>query len=120
MRGSRSEIGKNRDKISQINDQLGRKTEKRGVPWLQQSDQHYHLLRPTSIGDKNDELKGAAIHYNSSSSKFTDMKPNAFYLDAVAWAVGTGVTTGTTATTFNPSGICNRGQIVTFLYRAYK
>ena len=40
-------------------------------------------------------------------------------LDAVDWAVGQGVTTGKTATTFAPGDPCTRGQIVTFLYRAY-
>lgn len=39
--------------------------------------------------------------------------------DAVDWAVETGVTTGKTATTFGPGDPCTRGQIVTFLYRAY-
>ena len=40
-------------------------------------------------------------------------------LDAVDWAVEKGVTTGKTATTFAPGDPCTRGQIVTFLYRAY-
>ena len=39
--------------------------------------------------------------------------------DAVDWAVERGVTTGKTATTFAPGDPCTRGQIVTFLYRAY-
>ena len=39
--------------------------------------------------------------------------------DAVDWAVEQGVTTGKTATTFAPGDPCTRGQIVTFLYRAY-
>ena len=34
------------------------------------------------------------------------------------WAVGKGITTGTSATTFNPNGICTRAQAVTFLWRA--
>ena len=41
-------------------------------------------------------------------------------LDAVDWAVGQGVTNGTgDGTTFSPDNPCTRGQIVTFLYRAY-
>ena len=36
---------------------------------------------------------------------------------AVLLAVGKGVTTGTSATTFSPDKTCTRGQIVTFLYR---
>ena len=42
-------------------------------------------------------------------------------LDAVDWAVGQGVTNGTgDGTTFSPDNPCTRGQIVTFLYRAYE
>ena len=50
--------------------------------------------------------------------KFTDVKSNASYAQAVAWAVNNGVTAGTSDTTFSPSQTCTRGQIVTFLYRA--
>ena len=35
------------------------------------------------------------------------------------WAVEQGVTTGTSDATFSPSDTCTRGQIVTFLYRAF-
>ena len=50
---------------------------------------------------------------------FSDVKSGAYYADAVAWAVEQGVTTGTSDTTFSPSDTCTRGQIVTFLYRAF-
>ncbi len=50
---------------------------------------------------------------------FTDVASGAWYAAPVAWAVETGVTAGLTATTFGPNAICNRAQIVTFLYRAY-
>ena len=49
---------------------------------------------------------------------FKDVKPGAYYADAVAWAVAKGVTTGTSATTFSPDEGCTRGQVVTFLWRA--
>lgn len=49
---------------------------------------------------------------------FSDVKNNAYYAKAVAWAVANGVTTGTSANTFSPDSDCTRGQIVTFLYRA--
>ena len=39
--------------------------------------------------------------------------------EAVDWAVAQGVTNGTSDTTFSPDNICTRGQIVTFLYRAF-
>jgi len=58
---------------------------------------------------------------NSPESKaenpFTDVKADAYYANAVLWAVENGVTTGASATTFDPAGDCTRGQIVTFLYR---
>lgn len=49
---------------------------------------------------------------------FTDVEPGSFYADAVAWAVEEGITLGTSATTFDPNGVCNRAQAVTFLWRA--
>jgi len=53
----------------------------------------------------------------STKTPFTDLKPGAFYEKAVAWAVEEGITKGMTDTTFAPDGKCNRGQIVTFLWR---
>ena len=49
---------------------------------------------------------------------FTDVNVNAYYYDAVLWAVGKGITNGTSETTFSPDDSCTRGQIVTFLWRA--
>ena len=50
---------------------------------------------------------------------FTDVAADAYYADAVAWAVDKGITSGTSASTFSPNATCTREQIVTFLYRAY-
>ena len=55
----------------------------------------------------------------SDSAVFADVEANAFYADAVAWAVANGVTNGTTSSTFSPDNGCTRAQIVTFLYRAF-
>lgn len=55
-----------------------------------------------------------------SSTSFTDVPANAFYADAVNWAVANNVTNGTSATTFSPNADCTRAEIVTFLYRAYQ
>ena len=55
----------------------------------------------------------------SSNNPFTDVPQNSYYNSAVTWASETGVTQGKTTTTFNPSENCNRGQIVTFLYRHF-
>ncbi len=48
---------------------------------------------------------------------FTDVTGD-YYYNAVLWAVENGITTGTTDTTFSPYNVCERCQIVTFLYRA--
>ena len=61
-------------------------------------------------------LKGTA----SGSTNFTDVKSDAFYADAVTWAVASDVTNGTSNTTFSPNADCTRAEIVTFLYRAYQ
>ena len=55
-----------------------------------------------------------------SSANFTDAKSDAFYADAVNWAVASDVTNGTSNTTFSPNADCTRAEIVTFLYRAYQ
>jgi hypothetical protein len=52
------------------------------------------------------------------TSRFEDVKPGLFYFDPVEWAVEKGITTGATATTFNPDGQCSRAEVVTFLWRA--
>ncbi len=51
---------------------------------------------------------------------FDDVPKEASYGSAVAWAMANGVTSGTSATTFSPDTTCTRGQIVTFLMRAFK
>lgn len=61
-------------------------------------------------------LKGTA----SGSTNFTDVKSDAFYADAINWAVANNVTNGTSNTTFGPNADCTRAEIVTFLYRAYQ
>ena len=53
----------------------------------------------------------------STSTKFTDIKTSDYYYNAVLWAVEKGITTGTSKTKFGPSGVCTRGQTVTFLWR---
>ena len=60
---------------------------------------------------------------NSPSAKtanpFTDVAADAYYIDAVLWAVKHKITAGTTLSTFSPDEGCTRAQIVTFLYRAH-
>ena len=56
----------------------------------------------------------------SSTNKFTDVyaTTHADYMKAIIWATEQGITTGTGNGIFDPNGTCNRGDAVTFLYRA--
>ena len=54
----------------------------------------------------------------STENPFTDVNASDWYGPAVLWAIENGITNGLTATTFGPTAICNRAQVVTFLYRA--
>ena len=54
----------------------------------------------------------------TGKNPFIDVPAGSYYEDAVIWAVDKGITTGTSAATFNPNGICTRAQAVTFLWRA--
>lgn len=63
--------------------------------------------------------KAAGSPAASYNGKFDDVSTSADYAQAVAWAVENKVTAGTSKTTFGPDSTCTRGQIVTFLYRAF-
>ncbi len=52
-----------------------------------------------------------------AAPEFDDVKPGAFYSDAVQWAVENGITNGTGKNTFSPNNVCSRYQIVMFLWR---
>lgn len=56
----------------------------------------------------------------SAVHTFKDIKAGQYYYDAVLWAVENGITAGLTSNEFGPEAPCTRGQIVTFLYRAYR
>ncbi len=53
----------------------------------------------------------------TEKATFADVRDNAYYADAVAWAQGIGVVKGITETTFCPEMIVTREQAATFLYR---
>ena len=55
----------------------------------------------------------------TEENPFADVKKDVFYEIPVLWAVENGITAGLSATTFGPDTVCNRAQIVTFLYRAF-
>ena len=54
----------------------------------------------------------------SAKSGFDDVKADAYYANAVKWAVDRQITAGTSETTFSPEDTCTRAQILTFLWRA--
>ncbi len=53
----------------------------------------------------------------ASGSSFSDVSADAYYAQAVAWAVKENITAGTGAGAFSPDAPCTRGQIVTFLWK---
>jgi len=61
----------------------------------------------------------AGKHAPAGANPFTDVKTGTYYYDAVVWAEEKEITTGATTTTFNPNGVCDRGQIMAFLYRYF-
>ena len=55
----------------------------------------------------------------SGSVSFADVPAGDWFASAAVWAVQEGITTGTTSSTFTPGRDCSRGEILTFLFRAY-
>ena len=51
-------------------------------------------------------------------SPFHDVKEGDFYYNSVLWALENGITSGISDEYFAPTGVCNRAQAVTFLWRA--
>ena len=60
----------------------------------------------------------AAVMVSGAQAAFADVPNSAYYKSAVDWAVSKGITSGTDANHFDPSGICTRAQTVTFMWRA--
>lgn len=55
---------------------------------------------------------------SGAGNSFTDVMGDAYYANAVLWAVEKGITNGTGDGKFSPDASCTRGQVVTFLYRS--
>ena len=53
-----------------------------------------------------------------AENPFSDVPDESWYTAPVLWALENGVTSGASATTFNPGGQCLRAHVVTFLYNA--
>lgn len=67
------------------------------------------------------DLMAAMTQIQSEQGKplpFNDVAQDAYYRDAVVWALKNGITGGTTLSTFSPDLSCTRAQTITFLWRA--
>lgn len=80
--------------------------------------------RFTVVDEKTPVVPGDPVNPTPAQTKpiqnnpFVDVADDAYCRDAVLWAYGKGITTGTSATTFSPDAVCTRAQAVTFLWRA--
>ena len=54
-----------------------------------------------------------------TENPFVDVREGDFYYKAVLWAAENGITAGIDASHFAPMEVCNRAQVVTFLWRAF-
>ena len=59
-----------------------------------------------------------SVLFLRENNPFLDVNETHFYHDSVLWAVENGITNGVDDTHFGPLGVCNRAQVVTFLWRA--
>lgn len=60
--------------------------------------------------------KGRAV---SAENSFADVAADAYYANAVQWALEQGITAGTGEGTYSPDAVCTRAQMVTFLWRGF-
>ncbi|MBR7032719.1 MAG: S-layer homology domain-containing protein, partial [Clostridia bacterium] len=81
-------------------------------------DYTYGVAQKSAKNHAAFELSDEKVPGPAPAINFTDVPADAYFADAVAWAVSKNVTTGTSPTTFSPSNPCTRAQVVTFLWRA--
>ena len=110
----------------------GRKIHLKGV-YYEGTEEQWNKIEGLRYGS-NEPLNETTVHYNSpmpvitptsaqnpaasAETAFSDVSADAYYADAVNWAVAQGVTNGVSATNFAPADTCTRGQVATFLWRA--
>ena len=63
-------------------------------------------------------LKHGYSFKTTEEFSFIDVSDEAYYAESVAWAIGKGITNGTSPRIFSPDSTCTRAQAVTFLWRA--
>lgn len=85
------------------------------VALTKKSDTEYTFVMPAG---KVEITPSFVKQAEEPSWVFVDVKTGDYFYDAVQWAVGKGITNGTSAETFSPEDPCTRAQIVTFLWRA--
>ena len=83
------------------------------VALTKKSDTEYTFVMPAG----KVEITPSFVKQTPSQT-FVDVRTGDYFYDAVQWAVGKGITNGTSAETFSPEAPCTRAQIVTFLWRA--
>ena len=92
-------------------------------------DEGYRVARITGVknivdnGDNTysftmpDEAVDLKVLFLRHENPFLDVNETHFFYDSVLWAVEEGITSGMSADTFGPFAVCNRAQVVTFLWR---
>ncbi len=71
-----------------------------------------------SSGPSGSKHKTSKPSTTAASRTFEDVSADAYYNDAVEWAVKSGITNGKAEGLFGSNDPCTRAQIVTFLWRA--
>ena len=94
----------------------------KAVSWAREKGMIDGSFDPNAHCTRADAMKYIWQAFGSPSAadnSFTDVPAGADCAAAVSWGVANGVTNGYTDGTFRPGNTCTRGQIVTFLHRAY-
>ncbi|RMH85154.1 MAG: hypothetical protein D6683_01330 [Actinomyces sp.] len=79
-----------------------------------------HVLTAAAVDPTGRTIPGEPARvtvFEPDAPAFGDVRPHAFYTEAVGWMVTEGITTGTSPTTFSPDAPVTRGQLATFLWR---
>lgn len=83
-----------------------------GMPWwLEQQE-------PVQVLDNIAGVQTSPVPSSPTVAGFSDVFESDYYAEAVEWAKESGVTSGTSATTFSPDNTVTRAEAVTFLWRA--